>query len=221
MIKNIDASDARDELFELSIKLDDIGLNRGTSGNCSVRLDRGFLITPSGVPVSGLNPGSMVEMTTEGTILSDGKPSSEWRFHKDIYAEKNNVKAIVHVHSSHATALSCFREDIPAFHYMVAAAGGESIKCAAYALFGSQLLSDNALTALEQRRACLLSNHGMIATGGSTADALGLAIEVESLCQQYLMARQAGSPILLTTNEMREVAQQFKGYGNWANDDSD
>lgn len=221
MNKNASIPYLRNELFELSIKLDDIGLNRGTSGNCSVRSQRGYLITPSGIPIGDLKPESMVEMTTDGGNLSDGKPSSEWRFHKDIYLEKESVAVVIHVHSSSATALSCFRADIPAFHYMIAVAGGDSIKCAPYALFGSQLLSDNALIALERRKACLLSNHGMIATGESIADALALAIEVEALCQQYLMALQAGAPILLTTNEMREVTQQFKGYGNWMKNDSD
>jgi L-fuculose-phosphate aldolase len=176
------------------------------------------LITPSGVGVDDLTLDKIVEMDLCGETVSDGKPSSEWRFHKDIYAEKSNVNAIVHVHSCYATALSCFRKDVPAFHYMIAVAGGDSIKCAPYALFGSQLLSDNAILALEKRKACLLSNHGMVATGSSTADALALAIEVESLCEQYLMALQVGPPVLLTKNEMREVTQQFKGYGNWRDD---
>ncbi len=207
----------REQTVKLALKLDRLGLNRGTSGNCSVRTERGFFITPSGVSVEDLALDEIVEMDLYGETLSDGKPSSEWRFHKDIYAEKRNVNAIVHVHSSCATALSCFRKDIPAFHYMIAVAGGDSIKCAPYALFGTQLLSDNAVLALEKRKACLLSNHGMIATGPCAADALALAIEVESLCEQYLMALQVGEPILLTKNEMREVAQQFKGYGNWKN----
>ena len=209
----------RKQVVELARKLDGIGLNRGTSGNCSVRTKRGFLITPSGMGVADLSPARIVEMNLKGETLSDGQPSSEWRFHKDIYAEKNNVDVVVHVHSCHATALSCFRKDIPAFHYMIAVAGGNSIKCAPYALFGSQSLSDNALVALEKRKACLLSNHGMIATGQSIDGTLALAIEVESLCEQYLMALQAGSPILLTTSEMREVMQQFKGYGNWRSDE--
>ena len=211
----------RGQIVRLALKLDSIGLNRGTSGNCSVRTNRGFLITPSGVSVEDLTFEKIVEMDLYGETLSDGKPSSEWRFHKDIYVEKSDVNAIVHVHSSYATALSCFRKDVPAFHYMIAVAGGDSIKCAPYALFGTQLLSDNAVLALQKRKACLLSNHGMIATGQSTDDALALAIEVESLCEQYLMALQAGTPVLLTTNEMREVTQQFIGYGNWSNDEAD
>jgi L-fuculose-phosphate aldolase len=218
MKQTIGASNLRHELFELSLKLDEIGLNRGTSGNCSIRSSQGFLVTPSGTPILDLSPESMVEMDLESKTLSAGTPSSEWRFHKDIYAQKDSVLAIVHVHSNYATALSCFREDIPAFHYMIAVAGGDSIKCAPYALFGSQLLSDNALVALDQRKACLLSNHGMIVTGDSTADALARAVEVEALCQQYLMARQAGSPVLLTSDEMRDVTQQFKGYGNWTDE---
>ena len=210
----------REQIVQLARKLDSLGLNRGTSGNCSVRTERGFFITPSGVSVEDLTLEKIVEMDLCGKTLSDGKSSSEWRFHKDIYAEKKSVNAIVHVHSCYATALSCFRQDVPAFHYMIAVAGGDSIKCAPYALFGSQMLSDNAVLALEKRKACLLSNHGMIATGLSTADALALAIEVESLCEQYLIALQAGVPVLLTKNEMREVTQQFKGYGNWEKDET-
>ena len=205
---------ARSQLVASVREMDRLGLNRGTSGNCSVRSKRGLLITPSGVGGVNLSPDAVVEMNLRGETLSGGEPSSEWRFHKDIMIAKPDINAIVHVHSSCATSLSCFRKDIPAFHYMVAVAGGNSIKCSSYALFGSQLLSDNVLLALVDRKACLMSNHGMIATGKDLNSALALAIEVESLCQQYLMALQVGQPVLLSEQEMRDVLKQFVGYGS-------
>lgn len=211
---------AREQLTNLSQELDSLGLNRGTSGNCSMRSERGFLVTPSGAGAKGLKSDMMVEMDFSGRVLSSGQPSSEWRFHKDILVARSEINAIVHVHSNYATALSCFRKDIPSFHYMIAAAGGDSIKCSPYALFGTQMLSDNVLMALEKRKACLMSNHGMIATGKTAEDALSLAVEVESLSQQYLMAIQAGEPVLLTKEEMKDVAKQFVGYGNWSSEEN-
>jgi L-fuculose-phosphate aldolase len=207
---------AAEELTKLSRELESLGLNRGSSGNCSMRSQRGFLVTPSGKGSKELTSNLMVEMDFAGQVLSSGQPSSEWRFHKDILVAKPEVNAIVHVHSNYATALSCFRNDIPSFHYMIAAAGGDSIKCAPYALFGTQMLSDSVVMALKKRKACLMSNHGMIATGQTAEDALSLAVEVESLSQQYLMAIQAGNPVLLSKEEMKAVAKQFVGYGNWS-----
>ena len=209
-------SSGRKQLVELARKLDSFNLNRGTSGNCSLRTEHGFLITPSGIHVTDLSPDDIVEMDLSGETLSTGNPSSEWRFHKDIMLLKAEINAIVHVHSSHATSLSCFRKDIPAFHYMIAVAGGNSIKCAPYALFGSQSLSDNVVQALAGRKACLMSNHGMIATGKNADEALALTIEVEALSQQYLMALQVGQPTLLSDVEMKEVINQFVGYGKWS-----
>ncbi len=207
---------AREQLVALVRKLDDLGLNRGTSGNCSVRSERGLFITPSGTDVERLSPDAIVEMNLRGETLSGGEPSSEWRFHRDIMLAKPEVNAIVHAHSSYATSLSCFREDVPAFHYMIAVAGGNSIKCSSYALFGSQSLSDNVLLALVDRKACLMSNHGMIATGKNLNSALTLAIEVENLCHQYLMALQVGQPVLLNEQEMSDVQKKFLGYGDWS-----
>jgi len=205
----------RERVVCLSRRLDTLRLNRGTSGNCSIRCARGFLVTPSGVNISDLSAASIVEMDLFGEVLSSGVPSSEWRFHKDIMFARSEVNVIIHTHSTYATALSCFRKDIPAFHYMIASAGGNSIRCSKYALFGSQALSDNVLQALEDRRACLMSNHGMVVTGKTVEDALALAIEVESLSEQYLLALQVGQPVLLTEEEMEEVLKQFVGYGNW------
>jgi L-fuculose-phosphate aldolase len=144
------------------------------------------------------------------------KPSSEWRFHRDILQSRTDVNAIVHTHSMFATTLACLHKDIPPFHYMIAVVGGDTIRCAPYALFGSQALSDNALTALIDRKACLLANHGMIALGKDLDDALAVTIEVENLCEQYWRALQLGEPHILSEAEMRDVFQQFRGYGKWA-----
>ena len=211
----------REELLQACQTLDKLGLNRGTSGNVSLRAkndngEAGFLITPSGMPVQSMSADDLVWMDFNANATGIRKPSSEWRFHLDILAARQEVNAVVHTHSMFATTLSTFREDMPAFHYMIALAGGNSIRCAAYALFGSQALSNNALTALENRKACLLSNHGMIAVGETLKKALNITQEVETLCEQYLRALQAGKPTLLTDAEMEEVTAQFRGYGSWA-----
>jgi len=208
----------RQSLLEAARGLSEIGLNRGTSGNLSVRDGHGFLITPSGMDVLAMTPHDMVQMHLDGTHEGMGKPSSEWRFHRDIYQSKPEIGAVVHTHSMFATTLACLRKDIPPFHYMIAVAGGDSIRCAPYALFGSQALSDHALAALQGRRACLLANHGLIAIGKDLRQAMDVAIEIETLCQQYLLASQVGEPYILSKQEMAEVIEQFKGYGNWAAD---
>lgn len=190
------------------------GLNQGTSGNVSVRSREGFLITPSGQNMAALTADDMVEMSLAGETLGEGRPSSEWRFHRDIYATFPAAEAIVHAHSPFAVALACLRRDIPAFHYMVAMAGGIDIRCAAYATFGTQALSDAVLTALQDRRACLMANHGLLAWGRSLPAALALANEVEALCGQYLRACQVGEPVLLSEVEMQEVLEKFKNYGS-------
>ena len=189
------------------------GLNRGTSGNIGVRLKASFLITPSGVPTEELLPEAMVEMDFSGAVLGAGKPSSEWRFHRDILALRTEIGAVVHTHSRYATALACLQREVPAFHYMIARAGGDSIRCTPYAIFGSQALSELALQALENRKACLLGNHGMIALGFDLADAMSMALEVESLCEQYWSALQLGAPKLLSKSQMQEVLEKFKDYG--------
>lgn len=212
---------AREQLLVLSQQLCQLGLNRGTSGNASIRVHNakgqpGLLITPSGMEVEGMRPADMVWMDFNGQTQGTLAPSSEWRFHVDILRAKPTVNVVIHTHSVFATTLSTLRRDIPAFHYMVAVAGGDSIRCADYALFGSQQLSDNALLALEQRQACLLANHGMIAVGERAEKTLSLTVEVETLCEQYLRALQVGEPYILTQEEMAEVHARFKGYGAWA-----
>lgn len=211
----------RQQLLEISRQLCQRGLNRGTSGNVSVRVSNdegqpGFLITPSGMAVDHMSADDMVWMDFSANWTGSRQPSSEWRFHLDILQRKPEVNAVIHTHSMFATTLSTLRRDIPPFHYMIALAGGDSIRCAPYALFGSQTLSDHALAALYDRKACLLANHGMIAIGQNLDKALRIAEEVETLCEQYLHALQIGEPHLLTHEEMREVLEKFKGYGDWA-----
>ena len=194
-------------------RLSALGLNRGSSGNIGVRLKNSFLVTPSGIPAEELLPQRMVEMDFAGGVLGAGKPSSEWRFHRDILAARSDMGAVVHTHSRYATSLACLQRDIPAFHYMIAAAGGDTIRCAPYALFGTQELSDLALQALRERKACLLGNHGMIALGTDLEAALALTLEVESLAQQYWTALQLGEPSILSSQQMQAVMEKFKSYG--------
>jgi L-fuculose-phosphate aldolase len=189
------------------------GLNQGSSGNVSVRLREGFLITPSGLPNATLEPAQMVFVDMEGQAGGSLKPSSEWRIHRDIYRGRPEIHAVVHAHSPHAVSLSCLRRDIPPFHYMVAAAGGKDIRCAGYAAFGTQALSDLILAALQDRRACLMANHGLVAAGANLVAALALAVEVEELCAQYWRAKLVGEPVLLSDAEMDEVLERFKDYG--------
>ena len=192
------------------------GLNKGTAGNVSCRCEDYFLITPSGCPVNQLQAKDMVAMDFDGLPLKSGKPSSEWHFHRDILANRPEVNAVVHCHSPFATTLACLHKDVPSFHYMIALAGGDTIRCAPYALFGTQALSDHALAALVDRKACLLANHGMIALGCDLEDALAIAIEVEWLCEQYWRSLQIGEPVLLTKNAMQAVLARFKNYGRQA-----
>lgn len=189
-----------------------LGLNQGSSGNLSVRAPQGFLITPSGREMAELCAGEIVPVDDTGQAPAGMKPSSEWRFHRDIYAAFPEANAVVHAHSPFAVALACLRRDIPPFHYMVALAGGHDIRCAAYATFGTSALSEAVLAALQGRRACLMANHGLLAWGGSLASALSLAQEVEALSGQYLRACQVAEPVLLTDAEMAEALAKFADY---------
>ena len=206
----------REQLLKIAQKLIATGLNKGTAGNASVRCEGGFLVTPSGMAVEDMTSASMVKMQFDGSYEAEKIPSSEWRFHRDILQSRTDINAVIHTHSMFATTLACMHKDIPPFHYMIAVTGADSIGCAPYALFGSQALSDNALAALYHSKACLLANHGMIALGRDLDDALAVAVEVENLCEQYWRALQLGEPHILSEAEMREVFQQFKGYGKWA-----
>lgn len=206
----------RQEIIDTCLAMNAQGINQGTSGNVSVRHGKAMLITPSGVPYEALTPADIVAMPLEGDDGAyDGKlaPSSEWRFHLDILRSRPDAGAVVHTHSTYATALAICGAEIPAVHYMIAAAGGPTIRVAPYATYGTEALSRNALTALKDRSACLLANHGVIATGPSLQRALWLAGEVETLAKQYIVARSFGTPQLLPDDEIAVVVEKFKSYG--------
>ncbi|MGZ5163303.1 MAG: class II aldolase/adducin family protein [Burkholderiales bacterium] len=208
-----DDAKLRASIVATALAMNGAGINRGKSGNVSARADGGFLITPSGLPYEETQPADIVHVAADGRASGPRAPSSEWRFHRDIYAARPEVNAIVHTHAPFATTLACLDRGIPPFHYMVAVAGGKDIRCAPYATFGTQELSDHAVRALEDRKACLLAHHGMIAMGVSSKTALALAIEVETLAEMYWRALQIAEPALLSDEEMSRVLQKFATYG--------
>jgi len=203
----------RAEIIAACVDMNRRGLNQGVSGNISARIPEGFLITPSGMEYHEMQPDDIVVMRPDGSHTGKRRPSSEWRFHRDIMARKPEVGAVAHMHSMFSTTLACLRMDIPAVHYMIVAAGGNSIRCAPYRTYGTQEQADVALAALEGRGACLLSNHGMIATGANLKKAMWLATEVETLAAQYWRALQVGKPVLLTDEELAATVDQFTRYG--------
>jgi L-fuculose-phosphate aldolase len=206
-------STLRAELIATARRMTSAGLNKGTAGNLSVREGEGFLITPTGMDYETLTPDDIVFMHMDGRHEGTKKPSSEWRFHRDIYAARPEAGAVLHAHSPLATSLACLRRDIPPFHYMIARFGGDTLRCADYATFGTQELSDHALAAMQGRAACLLANHGMLLFGRDLKQALDLGIELECLCEQYWRACQLGEPVLLDAEEMRVVLEKFSRYG--------
>lgn len=206
-------SELREQVLATARAMNAAGLNRGTAGNVSARCESGFLVTPTGLPYDDITAADMVMMSIDGGFSGARKPSSEWRFHRDIYVSRPDAGAVVHAHSPFATALACMELDIPAFHYMIARFGGAEVRCAAYATFGSQELSDAALKALSGRSACLLAHHGMLAVGGDLKQALALAVELETLCEQYWRVLQLGEPRLLPPEEMERVLEKFAAYG--------
>jgi len=202
----------REAIIATARAMNDVGINRGTSGNVSARVAGGFLVTPSVLPSGMTTPADIVKVDDAGTSSGRRAPSSEWRFHRDIYLRRAEVQAIVHTHSAFATTLACLDRGIPAFHYMIAVAGGSDIRCAPYATFGTQELSDHAVAALEGRRACLLAHHGMISVGDDLESALALAVEVESLAEMYWRSLQIGDPAVLPAHEMQRVLEKFAAY---------
>ena len=215
-MKNLDQ---RNKVIEFSLKLNSTNLSPLRSGNISLRVkennEDGYLITPSGKKYETLKPEDIIFMglNDEAEINdSDNKPSSEWRFHRDIYLSKTDAKAIVHAHSPHATAVSSHGKSIPPFHYMIALAGGEDIKCAEYATFGTKELSENVIKALTDRSACLMSNHGQVAFGKNLEAAFELSQEIENICQQYIIALKIGEPKILSFEEMKKVLDKAKDY---------
>ena len=202
----------REQLIETAVAMNTSGINRGTSGNLSVRMDGGFLITPSAMNYSELVPADIVAMNLEGEWEDSVKPSSEWRFHRDLYRHRADARAIVHAHPVFCATLACLGKPIPAFHYMVAVAGGRDIRCAAYATFGTQELSDHVLAALTDRKACLMANHGLLCLEHDLPRALALAIEIEQLAQVYHQCLAVGKPVILDDEEMVRVLEKFKHY---------
>ncbi len=211
-----DDTAAREALIAAARRLNRSGINQGKSGNLSTRCEGGFLVTPTSLPYENLVPGDISFVHSDGSAAGPRAPSSEWRFHFDIYARRPEANAVVHCHSPFATTLACLHRSIPAFHYEVTLAGGDDIRCAPYATFGTQELSDHALAALEGRRACLLANHGQIAFGRDLETAFVLAEKVEALARMYWQALQLGEPAILDGAEMERVRIQYHRYsGHW------
>ena len=205
----------RTEMVDICRRMNSSGINQGTAGNLSARIDNGFLITPTSLPYERMGPEDIVEMGFDGTYVGKHRPSSEWRFHRDILKNRTDVDVVLHCHSVYATTLAVHHKEIPSFHYMTGVAGGTNIRCSPYATFGTQQLSDNALDALEGRLACLLGQHGQISLGKNLEHALWLAIEVETLSRLYVQALTIGDPPILSDEEMARVIQQMKqmSYG--------
>jgi L-fuculose-phosphate aldolase len=203
----------RREMIATCIFMNERGINQGTSGNISVRIEDGFLITPSGVPYDEMKPEDIVVMKLDASHKGPRKPSTEWRFHRDIMEKKPEVGAVIHLHSMFCTSLSMLRREIPAVHYMIAAAGGPTVPCVPYVTWGTQQLADYIVGALQNRHACLLSNHGMVCVGPNLKKAAWLAVEIETLAAQYWRALQAGVPYVLPDEEIANVMERFKSYG--------
>jgi len=206
--------DLREKIIKTALSLNETGLSAGASGNVSARVEGGFLITPSGVKYHKLRAEDIVFMDMDGKTKGNFVPSSEWRFHLDIYKQRRSAKAIVHAHPPYSTALACLNKGIPAFHYMVAVAGGKDIRCCGYKPFGTPELSEEVLAALLGRKACLMSHHGLIAFGDNLEKAMSLAVEVEVLAQQYQLVLQMGEPELLSEQDMEDVLHRFWTYGD-------
>ena len=203
----------RQSIITACLQMNASGINQGTSGNISLRHEDGMLITPTSTPYETMQPAQIVFMNLGGALDAKQRPSSEWRFHRDILKARPEVNAVVHAHPPYATILAIMGLSIPAVHYMIACAGGDTIRCAPYATFGTEVLSQHAVAALESRSACLLAHHGMIAIGPSLAKAMWLAVEVETLARQYHGCLQIGTPPLLSKAEIENVRSRMAGYG--------
>jgi L-fuculose-phosphate aldolase len=203
----------RQSIVDACRQMNTLGINQGTSGNISLRHGEGMLITPTSVPYDAMRPDQIVFLKLDGPPAAGQRPSSEWRFHRDILNARPEVNAVVHAHPPFSTVLAIMGIDIPPIHYMIACAGGDTIRCAPYATFGTEELSRRAVTALEDRSACLLAHHGMIAVGTSLAKAMWLAVEIETLARQYHGCLQIGTPPLLSKIEIQNVRARMAGYG--------
>jgi L-fuculose-phosphate aldolase len=207
----------REQAVQAIRRLDALGLNRGSTGNLSHRCARGgvegMLITPTGMGAEELRAQDMVWVGVDGSVHGDWEPSSEWHFHQAVLARRADLQAVVHTHSVHATALACLERALPPFHYMVAVAGAETVPCTPYHVFGSEALSQAVAQALSDRNACLMAHHGLVAAGTTLAQAMKVAIEIESLCEVYLKALAVAEPARLSAAQMAEVLDKFSRYG--------
>jgi L-fuculose-phosphate aldolase len=203
----------RQSMVSACLRMESLRLSHGTSGNISVRNGDNLLITPSGIPYDNISPDDIVSMDFDGNWQGELAPSSEWRFHRDILKSRDDVNAVVHGHPLYATSLAICGREIPAIHYMIAAAGGATVRCADYATFGTQALSDNVLDAMHQRNCCLMANHGMIATGTNLERAIWLASELENLAHQYVISLTIGQPRVLSEKEIEKNIALFANYG--------
>lgn len=211
----MDEATLRRDIVAQAQAMNALGINQGTSGNISARCGDTMLITPSATPYDAMQPDQIAAMPLDGDGAWTGplKPSTEWRFHRDILRARPDASAVVHTHATYCTTLAILRREIPAVHYMIAAFGGATIRCAPYALYGTAELAAHALDALEDRNACLLANHGMIVTGPTLAKAMWLAVELETLAKQYCLALQLGAPVILTDAEIAATMRGFASYG--------
>ncbi len=214
-MSTISHMEIRHGIIETCREMNRIGLNQGTSGNVSHRIPGGMMITPTSMPYDRMAPEDIVAMDFDASYEGNNRPSSEWRFHRDILRAREDVNVVLHTHSTFSTTLAVHEKGIPCFHYMVAVAGGNDIRCSPYACFGTQALSDHALEALKDRKACLLGHHGLIVTAPTFEKALWLAVEVETLAKMYVHALAIGEPPRLSEKEMAQVHEQINrmGYG--------
>lgn len=203
----------RQSLLDIVARLEAKSFNHGTSGNVSCRIGDHIVITPTGGNSANMTVDELVLLRSDGTVVSGGIPSSEWHMHLAIMNDYPHVNAVIHTHSDCCVALSCLGRPIPAFHYMIASFGGNDVPCAPYATFGTDALAESAVTALRNRKACLLANHGMIAVGQSLNAAFDLTVKLETLARQYLLACQGGAPVIISDDEMARVLKRYKSYG--------
>lgn len=210
---NVSDRDARISIVEACRNMNALGINKGTSGNVSLRTETGLLVSPTGMAYEDLEPEHIVALDWDGAFEGDILPSSEWRFHRDLLRARNDLNAVVHTHSKFATAVSILGKEIPAIHYSIAAAGGGNIRCAPYATFGTPELAEAVLEAMRDRRACLLAHHGVIVAHSTLAQAMKLAVTVEELAHQYLLCLPMGEPPVLPDEEMERVLEKFTTYG--------
>ena len=217
---HFDERELRGEIVRTCLRMIELGINGGTAGNVSVRMDRNFLVTPSGIPYDEMTADQIAVMTPAGHYFGPCKPTTEWRIHREILRARPDVGAVVHTHSLYATTIACLRRDIPALHYYVAIGGGPTIRCAPYATYGTAQLAEHALAALYERDACLLANHGLIVLGPTLAQALRRTFDVEMLARQYVYALQIGEPHILPDDEIERVRLKMRTYGTQVADDA-